>query len=127
MQHILIVDADRVHKQACSTYLQNQGFTTAEAGSAQTAIGACEEYKPDLILVDLQLIGHSGVEFLHELRSYGEWQKIPVILLSSVPENSLLKFDDSFRQLGIVRYAYKPETSLSKLHGYITEILSGKS
>lgn len=123
MQHVLIVDADRLYKQACSKYLLNKGYTTAESASAQTAIGKCEDQKPDIILVDLQLVGHSGVEFLHELRSYGEWQNIPIILLSSIPDDSLSQFADSFKQLGIARCAYKPDTSLSKLHDYITEVI----
>jgi len=47
---------------------------------AQAAVHAADERQPDVVVIELQLPAHNGVEFLHEFRSYPEWQWIPVVV-----------------------------------------------
>jgi CheY-like chemotaxis protein len=115
MSHVLILDSDKRLRDTYVAALEAAGHSVVGAASAQASIGACEDRQPDLILLELQLRGHSGVEFLHEFRSYPEWQKIPVVLHTMVPWNELKGFDHAFETLGITGYAYKPETTLKKL------------
>lgn len=124
MKQVLILDADPILRNASAHALTATGFGVQLAASAQGAVAACEDQKPDVIVLELQLTGHSGVEFLHELLSYPEWQGIPVVLYTMVPERDLQGFDTSFRTLGIVRYAYKPETSLQKLADIVSDVSS---
>lgn len=124
MKQVLILDADPILRNASAHALTAAGFGVQLAASAQGAVAACEGQKPDIIVLELQLTGHSGVEFLHELLSYPEWQGIPVVLYTMVPERDLQGFDTSFRTLGIVRYAYKPETSLQKLADIVSDVSS---
>lgn len=115
MSFILVIDADKRLRDTYVAALGSAGHSVVGAASAQASIAACEAREPDLILLELQLQGHSGVEFLHELRSYPEWQNIPVILHTMVPWTELKGFDHAFETLGITGYAYKPETTLKKL------------
>jgi len=114
--NILLVEPDRVLARTYTQALEQAGHSTAQANTAQTAIFAVDEQQPDLIFLEMQLVGHGGVEFLYELRSYPEWQTIPVVALSLTPPG---EFKDSWQllqdQLGVQRYLYKPHTSLAKL------------
>ena len=77
---------------------------------------AADQQLPDLVIVELQLIEHSGIEFLYEFRSYTEWQSIPVIIQSQVPPSEFSANWQSLKQqLGIDTYLYKPHASLQKL------------
>lgn len=123
MKHVLIVDADKKLRDTSVVALESAGFTVAAAAGAQAAIGLCEAQMPAVVLLELQLQRHSGVEFLHEFRSYPEWQEVPVILYTVVPVAQLVQFDQAFKTLGIIAHAYKPETSLKQLISLIEDVL----
>lgn len=121
MKHILLVEPDRVLSNTYEEILKRAGLSVAKAVSAAGAVSLCEDQIPDLIVLELQLHGHSGVELLHELRSYPEWQHIPVLLHTYVPKQKLNKFEAAFKTMGIAGYAYKPTTSLSQFVRLIEE------
>lgn len=123
MKHVLIIDPDSALRGIYVAALEKAGVSATAAASAQVGIRFCEEQLPDVILLELQLQGHSGVEFLHELRSYTEWQSIPVVLHTMVPWSDLSEFTSAFKVMGITGYAYKPETSLEKLVNLVEDTL----
>lgn len=92
------------------------GYEVRRSVSAQDAVFLVDEKLPDVILVELQLVAHSGIEFLYELRSYAEWQDIPVLIHSCIPP---IEFQDSMElltnMLGVKSYLYKPHTTLQTL------------
>jgi DNA-binding response OmpR family regulator len=116
MKSVLLIEPDKVLARSYETALIESGFAVELVGGAQMAINSADQRRPDIVVTDLQLIGHSGFEFLYEFRSYQDWQKIPVLILSSVPPQ---EFEDNWaliqRELGVVEYLYKPTTSLKKL------------
>jgi len=103
--------------------MEDSGITSEWQSSAQDAIDSIDKSKPKLIILELQLHVHNGIEFLHELRSYPDWQMIPIILLTLVPEHELGLSEDSKKQLNIVGYHYKPHTSLEQLVEFVNEEL----
>ncbi len=113
---ILFIEPDRVLAETYFQALTNAGHEVVVTPSAQTAIMVTDQINPDLIILEIQLIEHSGIEFLYELRSYLDWQNIPVIIQTQVPPG---EFTDNWQvmkqQLGISEYLYKPNTSLGRL------------
>lgn len=128
MANILIVEPDRVLAETYYQALTAAGHDVVVTPSAQTAIMVTDQINPDIIILELQLIEHSGVEFLYELRSYVDWQNTPVIIQSQVSprefnsNSKLLK-----QQLGIITYLYKPQTSLSRLVEAVAAVIPAKA
>ncbi|MBC7581736.1 response regulator transcription factor [Aeromicrobium sp.] len=114
--NILIIEPDTVLAKLYTKALQRAGDEVVCCVNAQSAVFSADERQPDAVVLELQLVKHSGIEFLYEFRSYPEWQAIPVIVLSNVPP---VEFIDNWkllqRQLGVVDYLYKPHTTLAKL------------
>lgn len=116
MAKILLIEPDRLLAESYVQALQHDGHEVNAASSAQAAIMAADATPPDIVVLELQLVGHSGIEFLYEFRSYTDWQKVPVIIQTHVPPH---EFTDSWQilqdELGVEDYLYKPRTSLSQL------------
>ncbi|MFI5270746.1 MAG: response regulator [Candidatus Saccharimonadales bacterium] len=126
MSHIILIEPDvllgRIYSKALRT---NKGGTVETVNGAQDAIMSADKKMPDLVIVELQLIEHSGIEFLYEFRSYPEWQDIPVIINTIVPFS---EFRDNWHllqsELNVKTYLYKPATSIRDLKRSANEFLS---
>lgn len=123
MARILLIEADSLQARSYLRVLETAGHEVRLCRSAQPAINAAEEFQPELIVLELQLAGNNGVEFLYEYRSYSEWTDIPVIIFSLVPRFSLGLPDAVWEALGVVRYLYKPETRLQSLVDTVNDLL----
>lgn len=121
---ILLIEPNRLLASQYCSYLSQKGHEVAWREDAQGGIIAADESMPDVVVVELLLAGHSGVEFLYEFRSYAEWLKIPAIILSSATKSAISVADSTLRDLGVGAYLYKAETSLSKLEQAIKKSLS---
>jgi DNA-binding response OmpR family regulator len=115
MKKILLVEPDSLLAKSYSQYLINNGFSVKVSHHVQKAVDEIDTELPDVVILELQIASHNGYEFLYELRSYMEWQDIPVIIHTSVPIHVSSMNDQIMKQLGVVSYLYKPSTSLSKL------------
>lgn len=113
---ILLVEPDKLLASTYRQAFEAAGHRVVMTASAQSAIFSADESRPDVVVLELQLIGHSGLEFLYEFRSYPEWQHIPVVICSTVPAG---EFGGSWQllkdQLGVRAYHYKPLVSLQTL------------
>lgn len=112
---ILLIEPDRLLAGNYRESLELAGHEARVEQGGQSAVHALEEFTPDIIVLELQMPTHNGVEFLYELRSYTEWQDIPVIILSLVPEEAAIGDAQYLRQLGVKAYLYKPQAKLRHL------------
>jgi PAS domain S-box-containing protein len=69
--------------------LQKEGFRVETAGSGAEAIHKARDLRPDLVLLDLELLGRSGWETLHELKTSPDTRAIPVIIASASDESKM--------------------------------------
>ncbi|HEX7632705.1 MAG TPA: response regulator [Candidatus Saccharimonadales bacterium] len=116
MARILLLEPDRLLAQTYVQALSAAGHQVVACASAQAAVMAADDARPDVVIVELQLIEHSGIEFLYEFRSYTDWRAVPIIVHTHVPPG---EFSDNWEllrhELGVKQYLYKPHTSLAKL------------
>ena len=121
--NVLLIEPDRILAQTYKQALESEDMLRVKTvRGAQAAITAADILEPDLVILELQLIEHSGIEFLYEFRSYSDWQTIPVIIQTIVPFS---EFQNSWHllksELGVRAYLYKPHTSLQQLRTYVKE------
>jgi DNA-binding NtrC family response regulator len=69
--NLLLVDDEEAARYGMRRALANLGYEIAEAGSVQEARAQFERRTPDLLLLDVNLPGQSGLEFLRELHQPG--------------------------------------------------------
>ncbi len=125
MANILLIEPDRLLAETYCQALKSAGHKVVPCASAQAAILAADQMKPDVVVLELQLIEHSGIEFLYEFRSYVDWQFTPVIVQTSVPASEFATNWQSLKkQLGIEVYLYKPQTNLKQLISSVNSQLS---
>jgi DNA-binding response OmpR family regulator len=122
MAKILLIEPDAVLAKLYLEAFKSAGHEARLTVSAQDAVFKVDEDLPDVVVVELQLVAHSGIEFLYELRSYAEWQNIPVIVHICIPPAEFMDSMELLRgQLGVTEYLYKPQTTLRKLLRSIRE------
>jgi PAS domain S-box-containing protein len=69
--------------------LHVEGFRVETAGSGADAVHKAKELRPDLVLLDMELLGRSGWETLHELKTSPDTRAIPVIIASASDEGKM--------------------------------------
>lgn len=110
---VLLIESDPVLAKSIAAYMFTKQVDILVSADAQDAILACDTKRPDVIVLDMALTGHSGIEFLHEFRSYHDWQHIPVLLWSMQYVTTQQKH--ALQQLGVSAVLYKPKTTLQQL------------
>lgn len=114
--HILLLEPNTLLAKTYTAALQHAGYSVAHATGAQMAVDAADRQHPNLVILELQLPSHSGLEFLHEFRSYAEWQEVPVIVHSMLPPAHTAGVAENLAgDLGVRIILYKPRTSLQQL------------
>jgi len=82
-QKILIVDDDENIAELISLYLTKECFETMIVYDGESALKAFDNFKPNLILLDLMLPGIDGYQVCREIRSSSQ---TPIIMLSAKGE-----------------------------------------
>lgn len=125
MTRVLLLEPDRLLAEVYRQALEHIGYETMYVTSGQAAVDSADENLPDLIILELQLPAHNGLEFLYEFRSYTDWQHIPVIVNTNIPPPRSFSStnENLYEGLGIKAWHYKPETSLQLLIRSVNEEL----
>ena len=88
----------------------------------QAAIEQIDAQVPDVIIMEIQLAPLSGFAFLQELRSYEDFSHIPVVVYSSVPQESFTESTSSWKALNVNKYFYKATTPLDVVARYAQKV-----
>jgi CheY-like chemotaxis protein len=86
MTKLLLVEDDLWLAELEASVLQKAGYEVVLAAHATSAIEAVDREQPDLIILDLLLTGSTGFALLHELRSYEDTKKVPIVICTNAAE-----------------------------------------
>jgi len=105
MPKVLIADDSPFQVQLLASYLRPRGFEVVFAGDALQAWTAALRSSPQLILLDINMPGGTGIEVLKRLRMSTRTQHIPVIVVSGEESPAI---EPTVRRLGAADYLRKP-------------------
>lgn len=124
MKNILLIEPNTALARLYKEMFAREGFEVVHVTSAQAAINAADAVLPHLIILELQLPRHSGIEFLHEFRSYPEWWSVPIIVHTNITPVRIGPLREPLKtELGVRDILYKPKTSLQELMHAVQEQL----
>ena len=123
MAQILLVEPDTILADIYTEALSKQGDTVYVAKSAQQAVLIADKKRMDVVVLELQLAHHNGIEFLYELRSHADFSNIPVIIHSNVPPLEIGMTADLQFRLGVEDILYKPATTLERLCDAVNTVI----
>jgi DNA-binding response OmpR family regulator len=110
---ILIVEDDQDTRQLLKIRLEANGYETAFAADAVTAIAVAREERPDLILLDFGLPGGDGVVVMERLKIFPALAHIPVVVVSAREESAT---KTRATDAGAQAYVQKPIDNEELLH-----------
>ncbi len=105
MPKVLIADDSRYQAQLLASYLHAKGLEVVFAADALQAWTAALRSSPQLILLDINMPGGTGVEVLKRIRMSTRTQHIPVIVVSGEKNPAV---ESTVRDLGAADFLHKP-------------------
>lgn len=88
MPKILIIDDDKLFLKSILIYLKYQQMQVIGAQSSQLGLQLARKQMPNLIICDIKLPSLDGYEVLKELHQEPITQKIPLIFLTALKDDS---------------------------------------
>jgi DNA-binding response OmpR family regulator len=101
---ILICEDNKLAMRALAVFLGKEGFETTNAIDGNEAMELLNTNEYDLVLIDIHLPYHSGLELIRHLRSDLK-KKTPVIVVSAFSDPQVQR---QAHELGIDDYIVKP-------------------
>ena len=119
---ILVVEDQEDNRQILRDLLGNAGYELTEAENGEEAIAAVARWRPDLILMDIQLPVMDGYEATRRIRTNPDLKSVPIIAVTSY---ALAGDEDKALAAGCDGYVtkpYSPRDLLAKVRGYLVSM-----
>ena len=82
-ESILIVDDNPMNRKLVRVVLESEGYEICTAAQAREVLAVLQEFRPRLILMDIQLPGIDGLELTGRLKAATATRSIPIIGLTA--------------------------------------------
>ena len=80
---VLVIEDDPNTASLVALYLERESFRVLTAGDGKTGLALAEQYRPDMVILDLMLPKMDGWEICRRLRRFSD---VPVIMLTARSE-----------------------------------------
>lgn len=107
---VLIVEDEADAASALAAQLTPLGLDVRTAPDGTHAIKDAQQFRPDLILLDLRLPGGDGLSVLKRLRLSTFTDKTPVIVVTAVQDEA---YKQKVLAQGVAAYLQKPEAAVA--------------
>lgn len=121
MTKIAIIEDDSAIHQMYRMKFENEGFDVQLAGDGRTGVELVKTFRPDLVLLDMQMPEVDGLAALRQIRKE-EWGKnIPVIILTNL---GIEESPKELQALGISGYIVKADLTPRQVVARVKETLA---
>lgn len=80
--NVLIIEDQQSLLENLEELLVSYGYSTRGLYNTMGFMEVVEEFKPDIVLLDIGLPGRSGIELLRDLKLHPKFHDLPVVILS---------------------------------------------
>lgn len=119
---VLIADDDKQLCQLFNAVLRKLGWEVVLAFDAAQALVMAKNTKPDIIVLDINMPGGTGIGVLEKLGMNMKTSMIPVLVLSGSVD---INMEAKTSRLGAVGYMRKP-VDVEELHKRLESIIKGE-
>ena len=102
---VLLADDDKVQTLMLASLLRTKGYRVDAAYDATQTFASAIRTQPDVIVLDIQMPGGTGMVVLERLKASTKTSQIPVIVLSGSTDPQA---DQAVRALGANAFLAKP-------------------
>lgn len=102
---VLVVEDHEDNRRILHDLLRSAGYEYREAVTGEDGVRLAGEYRPDLILMDIQLPGLDGYEATRQIKANPTLRAIPIIAVTSY---ALSGDDAKAKEAGCDGYVTKP-------------------
>jgi PAS domain S-box-containing protein len=102
---VLVVDDDQAVADSTAMLLRLEGHEIRCANSGEAALRLCQEFHPQVVLLDIGLPGQDGYEVAREIRSLPGGEELKLIAVSGYGHEAAVARG---REAGFDRYLVKP-------------------
>jgi len=119
---ILIVEDDKVLAETLYKILVDTGlYEIAVANGGEAGLQLADEFKPDLIILDLLMAGMSGMDLLSKWQETGLSKHVPIVVATNLDQLPLMNHALS---LGVHNYFLKSEMSPEAIVSHCAKVLA---
>lgn len=83
VKRILVVEDNELNMKLLNDVLEAHGYDVLTTGEGAVAFVWARQYRPDLILMDLQLPDMSGLEVTRQLKADPDTASIPIVAVTA--------------------------------------------
>ena len=102
---VLVVEDNELNMKLFNDLLETQGYRVLQIDNGTDAMDMVREHRPDLVLMDIQLPGQSGLEVTKQLKADPDVAAIPVIAVTAF---AMRTDEERIRAGGCEDYIAKP-------------------
>lgn len=119
---ILIIEDDFFIRELYERQFGKEGYTVVSANDGPDGLVKATQENPDLILLDIMLPKMNGLDLLRTIKSKDETKTIPVILLTNLGQESVIKEGfDLGAESYLIKSAYTPSQIVEEIKSFLAE------
>jgi two-component system cell cycle response regulator DivK len=118
--HILVVEDNDDNRRILRDLLTHAGYEIVEAVTGQDGVTAAARYRPDLILMDLQLPDIGGYEATRRIKANPTLQHIPIIAVTAYAMSGDEVKAYAAGSDGYVSKPFSPRALLATIRAYLS-------
>jgi CheY-like chemotaxis protein len=119
---ILLAEDNDDLRRLLVMHISSMGYEVIEARDGEEAWGLNLEYRPDLIVTDINMPRMSGIDLIRLVRQFDSDHQVPIVVMSAYDSGYLTEA----MQAGADYRLHKPE-DLDRLEELIKHMLQSKS
>jgi two-component system phosphate regulon response regulator PhoB len=116
---ILLIDSDLAARQLLALNLGHAGYAARVVSDAETALRQLDAMLPDVLVLEWDLPGQSGLSLIRQLRAAAPSRELPIIMLSarSTEQDKVLALESGADDY--ISKPFSPRETLARVHALL--------